>query len=66
MDKIFKRFYRIKNDKTRFLVGTGLGLPIVKNIVDSMNGYIEVKSEVGRGSTFTVILPLEQSDNAIM
>ena len=66
MDKIFKRFYRIKNDKTRFLVGTGLGLPIVKNIVDSMNGFIEVKSEVGKGSTFTVILPLEQSENAIM
>lgn len=66
MDKIFKRFYRVKNDKTRFLVGTGLGLPIVKNIVDSMNGFIEVKSEVGKGSTFTVILPLDQSDNAIM
>ncbi len=66
MDKIFKRFYRVKNDKTRFLVGTGLGLPIVKNIVDSMNGYIEVKSEVNQGSTFIVILPLDQSTNAIM
>ncbi|MCK5097580.1 MAG: response regulator [Desulfobacteraceae bacterium] len=66
MDKIFKRFYRVKNDKTRFLVGTGLGLPIVKNIVDSMNGYIEVKSEVGKGSTFTIILPLKQSEHAIM
>jgi two-component system, OmpR family, phosphate regulon sensor histidine kinase PhoR len=66
MDKIFQRFYRIKNDKTRFLVGTGLGLPIVKNIVDSMNGFIEVQSEVGKGSTFTVILPLDQTENAIM
>ena len=66
MDKIFQRFYRIKNDKTRFLVGTGLGLPIVKNIVDSMNGYIEVESEVGKGSTFTVILPLEQTESGIM
>ncbi|MCK5312937.1 MAG: response regulator [Desulfobacteraceae bacterium] len=66
MDKIFKRFYRIKNDNTRFLVGTGLGLPIVKNIVDSMNGFIEVKSEVGKGSTFTVILPLGKTETAIM
>ncbi len=58
IDKIFERFYRIKNDKTRFLIGTGLGLPIVKSIVDSMNGFIEVKSEVNKGSTFTVMLPL--------
>ncbi len=66
IEKIFERFYRVKNDKTRFLLGTGLGLPIVKNIVDSMNGYIEVKSEVNKGSTFTVLLPLDQSNNAIM
>lgn len=66
MELIFKRFYRVKNDKTRFLVGTGLGLPIVKSIIDSMNGYIEVASEVGKGSTFTVILPLDQSESAIM
>lgn len=59
MDKIFERFYRVKNDKTRFITGTGLGLPIVKGIVDSMNGYINVESEVNRGSTFTVILPLK-------
>ena len=60
MDKIFERFYRVKNDKTRFLTGTGLGLPIVKGIVDSLNGYIDVESEVNKGSTFTVILPLKK------
>ncbi|MFO7751635.1 MAG: ATP-binding protein, partial [Desulfobacteraceae bacterium] len=65
IDKIFERFYRVKNDKTRFLTGTGLGLPIVKGIVDSMNGYIDVQSEENKGSTFTVILPLQQKDEFI-
>lgn len=59
MDKIFERFYRIKNEKTRYITGTGLGLPIVKGIVDSMNGYIDVESQVNQGTTFTVILPLK-------
>ncbi|MFH1154948.1 MAG: ATP-binding protein [Pseudomonadota bacterium] len=59
MDKIFDRFYRVKNEKTRFITGTGLGLPIVKGIVDSMNGFINVESEVNKGSTFTVLLPLK-------
>ncbi len=59
MDKIFKKFYRVKNDKTRFITGTGLGLPIVKGIIDSMGGYIDVQSEVNKGTTFTVLLPLK-------
>lgn len=58
VDKIFDRFFRVKNDKTRFITGTGLGLPIVKGIVDSMNGFINVDSEVNKGTTFTVLLPL--------
>lgn len=58
-DKIFERFFRIKNDKTRYITGTGLGLPIVKGLVDSMNGMIEVASEPNRGSTFTVLLPVQ-------
>ena len=65
IDKIFERFYRVKNDKTRFLTGTGLGLPIVKGIVDSMNGYIDVQSEDNKGSTFTVFLPIRQTDEFI-
>jgi len=60
VDKIFNRFYRVKNDKTRFITGTGLGLPIVKGIVDTLNGYIQVESEVNKGSTFTVIIPLKK------
>ena len=61
MDKIFDRFYRVKNDKTRFITGTGLGLPIVKGLVDSLGGYIDVESEVGIGTAFTVLLPVKMS-----
>ena len=59
LDKIFERFYRVKNEKTRFITGTGLGLPIVKGLVDSMGGMISVESEPGKGSTFEVLLPVE-------
>jgi len=58
VDRIFERFYRIKNDQTRFIAGTGLGLAIVKSIVGAHNGLIKVESEIGRGSTFHVDLPV--------
>ena len=57
--KIFDRFYRVKNEKTRFITGTGLGLPIVKGLVDSLGGSISVESDPGRGSTFTVLIPIQ-------
>jgi PAS domain S-box-containing protein len=59
LDKIFERFYRVKDDKTRYITGTGLGLPIVKGLVDKLNGIIEVASTPGEGSTFTVLLPVK-------
>jgi len=59
MDKIFEKFFRVKNEKTRFITGTGLGLPIVKGIVDSLGGYIDAESEVGKGTSFTVLLPVK-------
>ncbi|MFH1033353.1 MAG: response regulator [Pseudomonadota bacterium] len=55
---IFDKFYRVKNEKTRFVTGTGLGLPIVKSVVESLGGDISVQSQKGQGSTFTVLLPL--------
>ena len=55
---ILERFYRIKNDQTRFIGGTGLGLAIVKSIVNAHHGKIGVESSLGRGSTFSVFLPL--------
>ena len=61
LEKIFERFYRVKDEKTRFITGTGLGLPIVKGLVDSMGGFIDVESTPGSGSTFTVTLPVKRS-----
>jgi len=55
--KIFERFYRVKDENTRHISGTGLGLPIVKGLVDSMNGTISLESAPGKGTTFTVVLP---------
>ncbi len=57
-ERIFQRFYRIKNDKTRYITGTGLGLAIVKSILEAHGGRIEVESAPGEGSTFFVFLPL--------
>jgi len=58
-EKIFERFYRVKDENTRHITGTGLGLPIVKGLVDGMGGTIEIDSKPGKGSRFTVSLPLE-------
>lgn len=57
-DRIFERFYRVKDDNTRYITGTGLGLPIVKGLVDSLGGIISVESTPGEGTTFTVVLPV--------
>jgi len=59
LDKIFEKFYRVKDEKTRYITGTGLGLPIVKELVNSIGGMIEVESTPGKGSIFTVILPVK-------
>ena len=58
LDRIFDRFYRVKNEKTRFITGTGLGLPIVKDIVNAHNGMINVKSEPDKGTTFDIRIPI--------
>lgn len=57
-DKIFDRFFRVKDPRIGDVVGTGLGLPIVKTIVEDHNGTITVESEHGGGSVFTVRLPV--------
>jgi len=59
LDKIFERFYRVKDEKTRYITGTGLGLPIVKGLVDSMRGLIDIESKPGKGTVFTILFPTE-------
>lgn len=54
--KLFEKFYRIKNAQTAKISGTGLGLFIVKQIIEKMNGTIWVASETGKGSTFSFAL----------
>ncbi len=61
LEKIFTRFYRVKDARTRDIHGTGLGLSIVKSIIESHHGNISVASEIGQGTTFKVILPLHGS-----
>jgi len=57
LERVFDRFYRIKNEHTRFITGTGLGLPIVKKIVQAHKGSVQVESTPGQGSLFRVYLP---------
>ncbi len=57
LDKLFKKFSRIDNEFSTLEGGTGLGLYLVKNIVDLHGGSIEVESEVGEGSKFSITLP---------
>jgi len=64
MDKIFKPFQQVDTGLTRKHEGTGLGLSIVQKLVRQMGGKITVQSELGKGSTFTLTLPLDQGDHS--
>ena len=56
--RVFERFYRVDKGRARKNGGTGLGLAIVKHIVQLYGGTVGLESQVGKGSTFTVSLPL--------
>ena len=58
LPKIFERFYRIKHPKTRQVSGTGLGLSLVKGIVEAHHGTMDVESVPDKGTTFTIRLPI--------
>jgi signal transduction histidine kinase len=55
--RIFERFYRVDEARARTTGGHGLGLAIVKTLVEGMGGNITVRSKLGEGSIFTIVLP---------
>ena len=62
ISKIFDRFYRAENKIVTKTRGSGLGLTLVKHIIDAHNGRITVRSEPGKGSVFTVFFPVDASN----
>jgi two-component system phosphate regulon sensor histidine kinase PhoR len=58
--RIFDKFYRAQDPLSREIEGTGLGLAMVKHIVGAHGGRIAVESEIGKGATFTIVLPIAE------
>jgi two-component system phosphate regulon sensor histidine kinase PhoR len=56
LKRIFERFYRVDKARARPVGGTGLGLPIVKQVVEQMGGTVNVESTLGRGAKFIILL----------
>jgi signal transduction histidine kinase len=63
ISKIFQRFYQSENKISSEMKGSGLGLTLVKHIAEAHNGRVQVESEPGKGSVFSVILPISDTEN---
>lgn len=60
LGKVFERFYQIDDHSTRQSEGTGIGLALTKGLVELLDGNIQVYSKIGKGTVFTVLLPIQQ------
>jgi signal transduction histidine kinase len=60
IDRVFERFFRGGDELTRTVKGSGLGLTLVKEIVKAHHGKVHIESEPGKGSVFSIRLPLAQ------
>jgi signal transduction histidine kinase/putative methionine-R-sulfoxide reductase with GAF domain/HAMP domain-containing protein len=65
LDKIFDRFHQVDSSESRRAGGTGLGLPITRHLIELHGGTIEVRSQIGQGSTFTVRLPVQVQEDQV-
>jgi two-component system, OmpR family, sensor histidine kinase SenX3 len=65
MERIFERFYRVDRTRSRATGGTGLGLAIVRHVAQAHQGEVSVESEEGRGSTFSLKLPLAAASRSV-
>jgi signal transduction histidine kinase len=66
LDKIFQRFYQVDGSSKRRYGGVGLGLALVKEIVESHDGAVSVTSEVGQGTTFRISLPVATTSASVL
>ena len=60
LPRLTERFYRVDSGRSRLVGGTGLGLSLVKHIVDRHRGHLEIRSTVGKGTTVSILLPVAQ------
>ncbi|RMD92268.1 MAG: PAS domain S-box protein, partial [Calditrichaeota bacterium] len=63
LEEIFKEFHQVDHSDSKKYGGTGLGLSITKKIIDLLDGSVLVKSEVGKGSTFTLVIPFKDKED---
>jgi two-component system phosphate regulon sensor histidine kinase PhoR len=61
LPRLTERFYRVDSGRSRLIGGTGLGLSLVKHIVDGHRGYLEIRSILGKGTTVSILLPVAQA-----